>query len=86
MHDTRVAIPGQFSVSVRSGRVLDLVAPSGPLAGLELERQLTDSTAIFRLATGSLPTPLPAGAMGPLAATRFTVGGQTLDSTVALEQ
>jgi len=86
VREAPLPISGQFSVSVRSGRVLDLVAPSGPLAGLELERQLSDSTAVFRLAAGSLPTPLAPGAMGPLPATRFTVGGRTLDSTLALEQ
>jgi subtilisin-like proprotein convertase family protein/subtilisin family serine protease len=42
-------IADQLVVSARKGNVLDLISPTGPLAGLQLERQLDTTTAVFRL-------------------------------------
>ena len=57
-----VPVAEQFVVSARQGNVLDLISPSGPLAGLQFERRLNPTTAVFRLPVHESST------VGPLAA------------------
>jgi subtilisin-like proprotein convertase family protein/subtilisin family serine protease len=58
-------IADQLVVSARQGNVLDLISPTGPLAGLQLERRLDTTTAVFRLPLVSPSTmgPVPSGAL-----------------------
>ncbi|MFN7804166.1 MAG: proprotein convertase P-domain-containing protein, partial [Planctomycetaceae bacterium] len=58
-------VADQLVVSARQGNVLDLISPTGPLAGLQLERRLDTSTAVLRLpAFGpSSMGPIPSGAL-----------------------